>query len=464
MKKFFLIVFIAPFTAFAQNNYHADLTDSEFIKMISDNIFTSHSAYNNLYKLTKTIGGRLAGSPQMVKAEQWGAKAMQDAGADKVTLQECMVPHWVRGGKDKASITYKTTNGKTQSMQLNVLALGNSVGTGAEGVQAPLIRVNNFDELEQRKDEVKGKIVFYNCPFEETFIQTFQAYGKNVIYCAIGASRAAKYGAVAVLVRSMTHAMDNNPHTGSLHYLDSFPKIPAAAVGLRDVEKLDTLFDDNISLTAQLFTYGKMLPDTIGHNIIGELKGTEFPDEIITVGGHLDSWDVNEGASDDGTGVVQTIEILRAFKALGFQPKHTIRFVLFANEENGTRGAKKYAEEAKIKNEKHIFALESDAGGFTPRGFGFTVKPESWTKLNSWKPLFKPYSGDDFTEGGGDTDIDPLGETLGTPLAGVRPDSQRYFDVHHAVTDVFEAVSIRELKLSAINMAALLYLVDKYGL
>ncbi len=202
------------------------------------------------------------------------------------------------------------------------------------------------------------------------------------------------------------------------------------------MEKLDTLFDDNISLTAQLFTYGKMLPDTIGHNIIGDLKGTEFPDEIITVGGHLDSWDVNEGASDDGTGVVQTIEILRAFKALGFQPKHTIRFVLFANEENGTRGAKKYAEEAKIKNEKHIFALESDAGGFTPRGFGFTVKPESWTKLNSWKPLFKPYSGDDFTEGGGDTDIDPLGETLGTPLAGVRPDSQRYFDVHHAVTDV----------------------------
>ena len=249
-----------------------------------------------------------------------------------------------------------------------------------EGVQASLIRVNNFDELEKRKNEVKGKIVFYNCPFEETFVRTFQAYGKNVMYRVYGASRAAKYGAVAVLVRSMTHAMDNNPHTGSLVYTDSFPEIPAAAVGLRDVEKLDTLFDNNISLTAQIVTYGKMLPDTIGHNVIGELRGTESPEEIITVGGHLDSWDVNEGAHDDGTGVVQTIEILRAFKALGFQPKHTIRFVLFANEENGTRGAKKYAEEAKANNEKHIFALESDAGGFTPRGFGFTVKPEQLDK------------------------------------------------------------------------------------
>lgn len=450
-------------TASAQSKYRTNLSDSEFIKMVSDNILTSRSSYNNLYTLTKIVGGRLAGSPQMVKAEQWGAKALKEAEADKVILQQCMVPHWVRGGKDKALVTY-TSNGKTNSIQLNVLALGNSVGTGAQGMQAPLIRVDNFDELEQRKNEIKGKIVFYNCPFEETFIRTFQAYGKNVVYRVYGPSRAAKYGAVAVLIRSMTHSMDNNPHTGSLEYIDSFPKIPAAAVGLRDVEKLDTLFDSRISITAQIFTYGKMLPDTIGHNVIGELRGTEFPDEIITVGGHLDSWDVNEGAHDDGTGVVQTIEILRAFKALGFQPKHTMHFVLFSNEENGTRGAKKYAEEANKNNEKHIFALESDAGGFTPRGFGFTVKPGSWIKLKSWQHLFSPYGGDDFSEGGGDTDIDPLNETFGTPVAGVRPDSQRYFDVHHAAGDVFEAVNIRELKLSAINMAALLYLVDKYGL
>ena len=463
MRKFFCFIIFIPSLLFAQQ-YHESINDSAFIKMIADNVLTSRASYNNLYYLTKKIGGRLAGSPQMVMAEQWGAKALKEAGADTVVLQQCMVPHWVRGGKDKASISFKDDKDKKQTVSINVLAIGNSMGTGAQGISAPLIRVNNFNELEKRKEEVKGKIVFYNVPFEETFIETFRAYGKNVIYRGDGASRAAKYGAAAVLVRSMTHAMDNNPHTGALKYNDSFPKIPAAAVGVRDVEKLDTLFDDNYSVTAQLFTYGKMLPDTIGHNVIGELKGTEFPGEIITAGGHLDSWDVNEGAHDDGAGVVQTIEILRTFKALGFHPKHTIRFVLFANEENATNGAKKYAEAAKEKNEKHIFALESDAGGFTPRGFGFSVKPESWAKLNEWKKLFEPYFGDKFMDGGGDADIDPLHQTFGTPTAGLRPDTQRYFDIHHAVTDIFENVNIRELKLGAINMAALLYLVDKYGL
>lgn len=460
MKKLLLLALIIPFAATAQND---DKADSAFIKSISDNIFISRSSYYNLYNLTKHVGGRLAGSPQMVKAEQWGYKAMKDAGADNVILQECMVPHWVRGGKDLASVSY-AANGQTVSIPVNVFAIGNSVGTGAKGVEAPVIRVNNFDELEKRKEEIKGKIVFYNVPFEDEFIQTFRAYGKNVIYRGIGASRAAKYGAVAVMVRSMTNAMDNNPHTGALRYLDSMPKIPAVAVGVRDVEKMDTLFDNGVSLKAQLFTNGQFLPDTIGHNVIGELKGSEFPDQIITVGGHLDSWDVNEGAHDDGTGCVQTIEILRAFKALGYQPKHTIRFVLFANEENGGRGGEKYAEEAKAKNEQHIFALESDAGGFTPRGFGFSVKQESWTKLNQWKHLFEPYGGSTFTDGGDGADIDPLREKFKTPVAGLNPDTQRYFDIHHAVTDVFEAVSIREMKLGAINMAALLYLVDKYGL
>src|SRR3954447_11944841 len=219
MKKILLIACIAPLTLFAQNNF----ADSAFIKKISDNILSNRTSYNNLHTLTKTIGGRLAGSPQMVKAEAWGKNALEDAGADNVTLQECMVPHWVRGGKDKASVIYKNANGKTETVQLNVLALGNSVGSGARGVQAPLIRVNSFDELEQKKDAIKGKIVFYNCPFEDTFIRTFEAYGKNVVYRATGASRAAKYGAVAVVVRSMSNSTDNNPHTGSLHYDTSLP-------------------------------------------------------------------------------------------------------------------------------------------------------------------------------------------------------------------------------------------------
>jgi len=381
-----------------------------------------------------------------------------------VILQECMVPHWVRGGKDRAFVIYKDENGTQQAYNLNVLALGNSIGAGDVGIHAPMIRVNNFDELEAKKKELKGKIVFYNNPFDDTLINPFSAYGKNVVYRSDGASRAAKHGALGVMIRSMTNTPGNYPHTGSLNYSDSAQKIPAAAMGLDDVKKLNELFDKNIPVAASLFTYGYMLPDTVGHNVVGELIGSEHPDEIITVGGHLDSWDPAEGASDDGTGVVQTIEVLRTFAALGYRPKHTLHFVLFANEENGTRGAKKYADEARAKKEKHIFAFESDAGGFTPRGFGFDVADSTWKKLNEWKALFTPYYGDRFEKGGGGADIGPLKENFKTPLAGLSPDSQRYFYIHHAATDVFENVDIREMKLGAINMAALIYLVDKYGL
>ncbi|CAF1442958.1 unnamed protein product [Adineta steineri] len=439
--------------------------DSLFIHKIAANILSSDASYNNIHYLTKNIGGRLSGSPHMYKAEAWGAQSLKDAGADAIILQECMVPHWVRGGVDKASVLYKDENGHQQTYTLNILALGNSNGTGAKGISAPMIRVNNFDDLEAKKNELKGKIVFYNNPFDDTLINTFDTYSKNVIYRGIGASRAAKYGALAVIIRSMTNSYNNNyPHTGALHYLDSFPKIPAAAMGLMDVKKLDSLFDKSIAVTASLYTYGKMLPDTIAHNIIGEIKGTEHPEEIITVGGHLDSWDPAEGANDDGTGITQTIEVLRVLKALNYQPKHTIRFVLFANEENGSRGAEKYADEAKAKNEKHVFALESDAGGFTPRGFFFDIDNDAvMQKINTWKPLFAPDYGDRFEKGGAGEDVGYL-KVFHTPQAGLNPDSQRYFYIHHAASDVLENVDIREMKLGAINMAALIYLVDKYGL
>jgi hypothetical protein len=234
------------------------------------------------------------------------------------------------------------------------------------------------------------------------------------------------------------------------------------AVGLRDADWLSaTLKEQPVSVT--LHTHGKFFPDTIGHNVIGELRGTEYPDEYITVGGHLDSWDAAEGAHDDGAGCVQTIEILRTFRALGYKPKRTIRFVLFANEENGLRGGNKYAEEAKAKGEKHIFALESDAGGFTPRAFGISASDEQFAKASAWKPLLAPYGACEINRGGGGADIGPLARTQGTPVAGLVPDSQRYFDIHHARNDVFEAVNKRELLLGAVNMVALIYLVDKYG-
>jgi carboxypeptidase Q len=448
----------------------AQQEDSAMIKRLSDEILTHGKAYENLRHLTKKIGGRLAGSAGMVKAEQWGLKTMQESGADKAWLQECMVPHWVRGGKDEmwysqiiSNKNPKMPDARLMRKDFDVIALGNSIGTGKEGISAEVLLVNSFDELESKKEQVKDKIVFYNYKFNDTYIQTFLAYRDAGQYRGQGPSRAAKYGAKAVIVRSMSHAADNNPHTGATRYDSAYAKIPAVAIGLRDADWLSEQAAKG-TIKVSLKTNGHFLPDTIGHNVIGELKGSEFPDEIIVVGGHLDSWDNCEGAHDDGAGCVQTMEILRAFKAISYTPKRTIRFVLFANEENGLRGGNKYAEEAKAKGEKHIFAIESDAGGFTPRSLGFTLPDDKFAKVLQWKPLIAPYGCTEFQRGGGGADIGPLARTQGTPTGSLNPDSQRYFDIHHARSDVFEAVNKRELELGAVNMAAIIYLIDKYGL
>ena len=454
MRKLFIIVFVFFLcgSSFAQND------DSIMIRRIADEILLHSKAYDNLHDLTKNVGARLSGSPGFYKAEQWGLKVLQQSGADKAWLQECMIPHWVRGGKDQA-----IANISSKKRELDVIALGNSLGTAPNGISANVIEVTSFDDLDKKKDSVKGKIVFYDYKFNPTFVNVFQAYGDAVRYRGAGASRAAKYGALAVIVRSMSGSTDNNPHTGALRYDTTLPKIPAVAIGFKDADLLDSVLRQK-SVTVSLKTNGHFLPDTIGHNVVGELAGTEFPGEYITVGGHLDSWDPAEGAHDDGAGIVHTIEVLRAFKALGYKPKHTIRFVLFANEENGLRGGTKYAEEAKTKNEKHIFALESDAGGFSPRGYTFGGTPEQLQKLQNWIPLLTWYGVYQIVGGGGGADVSPLSANLKTAVAELAPDTQRYFDFHHARNDVFENVNKRELELGAVNMAALIYLVDKYGL
>ncbi|GEO09006.1 M20/M25/M40 family metallo-hydrolase [Segetibacter aerophilus] len=456
MKKLLAAFVLLPFIGQAQN------TDSLSIRRIADEMLTNGKAFENLRHLTKKIGGRLAGSPQMVKAENWGLSTLRQSGADTVYFQECLVPHWVRGGADQATVI--SVDDRKQRRLLDVLALGNSMGSGKKGVTAEVVAVASFDELEKRKDEVKGKIVFYNYPFNPTYVVPALAYRESGIYRAAGPSRAAKYGAVGVIVRSMSEGTNNHPHTGATRYNDSFPKIPAVAVGLEDADYLWQTCKGGRKVYVSFTTNGHFLPDTTGHNVIAELKGSDGSNDFITVGGHLDSWDVNEGAHDDGAGIVQTIEVLRTLKALGYKPKKTLRFVLFANEENGTRGGLKYAEQAKAKNEHHVLAIESDEGGFTPRGFGFTVGSDTLEKIRPWVKLLVPYGVYEFTAGGGGTDIGPLNKTLNTPLAGLVPDNQRYFDLHHARNDVFEAVNKRELLLGAINMAALIYLVDKYGL
>lgn len=454
MKKLILLLLLSPIALLAQQE------DAAMIKKISDEILRNGKAYDLLYQLTKQVGGRLAGSPQMYKAEAWGEKALKEMGADNVYLQECMVPRWVRYGKEEATVL--SADGKTINKKLDVLALGNSLGNG-KPVTAEVIAFNSFEEMDKRKSEVKGKIVYFNHSFDPTNIKPFISYGQTGVSRRAGPSAAAKYGAVAVMIRSLTESTANDPHTGGTVYNDSFPKIPAIAMGPRDADFVWDLCKKSV-VKVTMKTSAKFLPDTIGHNVIGELKGSTYPDEIITVGGHLDSWDVNEGAHDDGAGVVHTIEVMRALKAIGYKPKRTIRFVLFANEENGMRGGNKYAEVAKQKGEKHIFALESDEGGFTPRGFGFTATKDKHEKAQQWLSLLKPYGTEDMSENGGGADIGPLNRLFGTPIAGFIPDPQRYFDLHHARTDVFENVNKRELLLGAVNMAGLIYLVDKYGL
>jgi carboxypeptidase Q len=435
-------------------------SDSLMIKKISDEIFMNGTAYSNLKYLCKKVGPRLSGSSGAALAVEQTARMLREAGADTVMLQPCMVPHWVRGDKEIGKATL--VDGK--KIDLNIVALGNAVGTPTNGISAEVVEVKNFQELEKLGSEnVKGKIVFYNYRMDPRYINTFQAYGEAGVYRGAGPSRAAALGAIGVIVRTLSPVLDDHPHTGATRYEEGKPKIPAVAISTNGAVELSKLISDKKVKSVYIKTNCQMLEDAPSFNVVGEIRGSEFPDEVITVGGHLDSWDLAEGAHDDGTGCVQSIEIIRALKALGIKPKRTIRAVMFMNEENGLRGGTKYAEIAKQENKKFIMGLESDAGGFTPRGFGYSANEKQSATIEKWQSLFVPYGASEFKRGGGGADIGPL-RNLGTALIGLNPDSQRYMDLHHAKTDVFEAVSERELNLGATVMAAMVYLVAQYGL
>jgi hypothetical protein len=443
---------LLPFLAGAQE-------DSTMLRIIVEDILVRGQAYENLRFICKKIGPRLSGSPQGALAVQETARMMREMGADTVYLQECMVPKWVRRGRDTAAMM--VAGGKGQP--LKVTALGNSEGTGPNGLRADVMEVRNFDELDALKEQVKGKIVFYNYPMNPRFVRTFMAYGDAGRYRSQGASRAARYGAVGVIVRSLASNPDDFPHTGAMNYDTAYPRIPAVAISTNDADALSAALSKRLASQVFFRTQCGMQGEELSHNVVGELRGTEFPDEVITVGGHIDSWDLAEGAHDDGAGCVQSMEVIRVFRALGIRPRRTIRAVMFQNEENGLRGGNKYAELAAASKQKFIFALESDAGGFSPRGFSVhNAVPERAARVKAWAPLFAPYGLYEFTDNGGGADINPL-RKIGTTTVGLTPDSQRYFDVHHAATDVFEAVSRRELHLGAGVMAGLVYLVDRHG-
>ena len=458
MSRFSILILLGSLcsgVAVAQSS-----ADSLMIKKISDEVFMNGQAYNNLRYLCKKVGPRLSGSLGAALAVEQTARMLREAGADTVYLQPCMVPQWVRGEKETGKAVL--TNGK--SIPLNIVSLGNAVGTPASGITGGILEVKSFQELEALgADKVKGKIVFYNFRMDPRHINTFRAYGEAGVYRSQGPSKAAALGAVGVIVRTLSPVLDDNPHTGATRYDEDKPKIPAVAISTNGAVELSGLISAGKVRSVYIKTNCKMLEDVLSYNVVGELRGSEHPDEVITVGGHLDSWDLAEGAHDDGTGCMQSIEIIRSFKALGIRPKRSVRAVMFMNEENGLRGGTKYAEIARTESKKFIMALESDAGGFTPRGFGFSASAAQKSRILSWQPLFRQYGALEFNEGGGGADIGPL-RPLGAALIGLNPDSQRYMDLHHAKTDVFEAVSERELNLGTVVMAAMVYLVSEYGL
>lgn len=454
--KILLALFILALSgkAISQTN------DSLIIRNIYSEALTSTISYENLRYLCKNIGGRICGSPQSENAINWVLKILKEMNLDSAYLQECMVRQWVRGEKEVTSVI----SGTTGNFDLNCCALGTSVGTGSEGIISNVIEVMNFDELKKLgKDEVEGKIVFFNRPADQRFINTGSAYGSAVDQRVRGAIEAGRLGAIGVIVRSATVANDLHPHTGIVRYEDSTKKIPAIGISTKDADLLSSSLKVDPALKVYIRTTCHENPEVKSYNVIGEIKGSEYPDEIILVGGHIDSWETGEGAHDDGTGIAQCIEVLRMIKTLNIKPRHTIRFVAFMDEEINQRGAKKYAETVKAKNEKHIAAIESDGGGFTPFGFSIDANDTARTKIQSWHSLLLPYGIYYLEKGGSGVDVWYLKDQK-IPLIGLDVDSQRYFDYHHSSNDIFENVNRREMQLGSASIASLVYLIDKYGL
>lgn len=456
MRYLWLVILLITTQIEAQNN------DEKQIKEIYKTALTNGSGYAWLNYLSNQIGGRLSGSLQAQKAVDYTKQVLDSMGLDRVWLQPVKVPKWVRGTPEFAYI--ESDPGLTNNVP--ICALGGSVATPFGGIKAGVVEVKGIEGLKLLgKENIEGKIVFFNKPMDPANIDTFMSYRGCADQRYSGAVEAAKYGAVGVIVRSLNLRLDDFPHTGAMSYGDTpmESRIPAAAISTNGAQLLSTTLKLNPNINFFFRQNCKIMPDVDSYNVIGEIKGSTYPNEILVVGGHLDSWDLGDGSHDDGAGCVQSMEVLRLLKATGYRPKRTIRVVLFMNEENGLRGGTTYAEQASKNNENHIFALESDSGGFTPRGFSFDCNESNFNQVVGWKRLFEPYLVHLFVKGGSGADIGPL-KNNNIVLAGLRPDSQRYFDHHHSANDTFTHVNKRELELGAASMASLIYLFDNYGI
>lgn len=450
---------LASVQAFPQQKINEE--NREDLKMADQFVraaLTDRKGYHLLKELTD-MGPRLSGSENSVKAIMWAKKKMEDEGFDKVWLQPVMVPHWVRGNVESAEISdSKLYPHRT----LNIATLGGSIGTPEEGITAGVIEVKNFDELKALGHKAKGKIIFMSRPLDPGLYQTFRGYGGAVDQRVFGAAAAAKLGAVGVMIRSITTKYDNVPHTGVMIYNDTIPKIPAVAIGYKDSDFLSAALKKDPELKVNMKLNCKTLPDAKSYNLIGEIKGSEFPDQVIVIGGHSDSWDKGVGANDDGTGIIQSLEVLDLFKRLGIKPKRTIRCVFFINEENGGRGGDKYGEYAKDTPEKHLAAIEADAGSGTPKGFSFDADSAVIAKVKTWLPVLERTGIDWVRRGGSGADVGDIKNAVAR--IGYVPDGQRYFDYHHSDNDQFSIIHPREFELGSAAIATLVYMIDKYGL
>ncbi|OCA73549.1 M28 family peptidase [Chryseobacterium arthrosphaerae] len=430
-------------------NYH-----DEFRK-ISDEIMTNGKAYENLGELTKGIGPRFSATPGYAKAVEWAEKKFKEIGINMIWRQEAKAPVWIRG---KESLHIKTGNGDWKNIRM--LSFGNSEGTGGKDLTGEIVLINSTAELNAMSiGQLKDKIVFVNVPMDPKIINTSDSYLLTAKSKLISASVIAKTGAKALIIRSLTTANDDTPHAKMIYYEpDDKIKIPALSIGTRSADELERTIKKQ-KVTAKINMTAESKGDTTNPNIIAEIQGKK-DSKVIVLGAQLDSWDIGEGAIDDGTGVAQCIEVLRTLKALGYENNHTIRVVLYANSENGGQGREMYAAYVKKRDEKHIFALGTDAGGYSPRGFSLDMSPQRRRLIFPWKEYFLPYGVYDFDQTEAIQDISPL-KKLDIPLAELVVDTQRYFDYHHSEQDTFDKVNKRELLLGAVAMTQMILMVDK---
>jgi carboxypeptidase Q len=401
-------------------------------------------AWQRLAELTDTFGPRLSGSENLVRSVRWAAEAMKQDGLENVRTERVMVPNWVRG-HERAEIIHP------QQSSIEILGLGGTVGTPPGGVEGDILVVTSFDELRSRGADARGRIVLFNAPFT--------SYGDTVAYRTGGARAAALQGGVAVLVRAVGPIGLRTTHTGAVQYGQGMPPIPAAAIAAEDANRVVRLSGRGQRVRVRLTLSGRFEPDAESANVVGEIRGREKPDEIVLLGGHLDSWDVGTGASDDGVGCIITWEALRLMKKLGIQPRRTVRLVLFTNEENGLRGAAAYAERYGDEAHNHVFALESDSGVFAPASLGFSGSPAARAIIRDVGTLLAPIGLSEIGVGGGGADVGPIAQAANAPTMAYLGEPQKYFQIHHTNADTVERIAADEVSKAAAAVAVMIYIV-----